>query len=81
MQATKAKHNTRNHQELSDRVEELREQVGLVGEGLTGMAVTAGAVATDQLAPVQEYVKANPIRAMLIAAGVGAVLSMILVRK
>jgi ElaB/YqjD/DUF883 family membrane-anchored ribosome-binding protein len=79
--ATKKSHNTRAQHELSDRVQELREQAAVVGEGLTGLASTAGAAATDQLAPVEEYIKENPVRAVLIAAGVGALLGLIFLRR
>lgn len=82
MHAAKVSKNNRgHHDELAHRVDELREQAAIVGEGLSGIAATAGAVATDQLAPLQTYIKDKPLRSILIAAGVGAVLGLLLIRK
>lgn len=64
----------------ANRIEEFREQAGVVGQGLSGMASTAGAAATDQLDPVRDYVKEAPLKSLLMAAGIGAVFAMIMRR-
>jgi ElaB/YqjD/DUF883 family membrane-anchored ribosome-binding protein len=63
------------------RIEEFREQAAVVGQGLAGLAATAGAVATDRIHPVENYVQANPVKSILIAAGIGALLGMVCLRR
>ncbi len=57
---------------------EIRERMSDVKEDVRALASTAGQAALEQLDPVEDYVRKNPIRALLIAGGVGIVLGMIL---
>lgn len=61
--------------------EELRHQAANIGRDFTTMkrdvrelAGTAGDVMMDQLDPVVDYVHRQPVKALLIAAAVGAVI-------
>ncbi len=64
----------------SSRIEELREHTAAVGAEISALATTAGALATDQLDPIRNYVKDAPMKSLLIAAGAGALLTLILRR-
>jgi ElaB/YqjD/DUF883 family membrane-anchored ribosome-binding protein len=57
---------------------EIRERLSDVKEDVRALASTTGQAALQQLDPLEEYVRKNPIRALLIAGGVGIVLGMIL---
>ena len=60
---------------------ELRDQAVSVGEEMRRMASTAGSVARDQLDPLEQYVRTKPIQSLLMAAGVGALLGLIFLRR
>jgi len=45
------------------------------------LAAAAGHVARKQLDPLAEYVQAQPVKSLLMAAGVGALLGMIFGRR
>lgn len=76
-----AKRNSRAHQNNQNHLSEMREHVSEVGEAMRGMVAAAGSTVTDQLDPLQEYIKAKPLKSLLIAAGAGAVLSFIFLRR
>jgi len=65
----------------NNHLSELREQMGTVGEAFRDMASTAGSVATDQLDPLESYIQEKPLRSVLIAAGVGALLGVLFLRR
>lgn len=52
-------------------VAELREQLHLVSQDVQELAKTAGNVAKSQLDPIEDYIREQPLKAALIAAGVG----------
>ncbi|MGE0480435.1 MAG: hypothetical protein AB7Q17_08180 [Phycisphaerae bacterium] len=60
---------------------QLREQAAGLGHDMRELAATAGQVARRQLDPIEEYVQAQPVRSLLIAAGVGAVLGLVFGRR
>ncbi len=61
-------------------IPELRERMADVREDVRALASTAGQAALEQLDPVEDYVRRYPLRAILIAGGVGVVLGMIMRR-
>lgn len=65
----------------NNHVAELRGQAVRMGRDVQGLAATAGAVARDQLDPIESYVQAHPLKSMLIAAGVGALFSFVFLRR
>jgi ElaB/YqjD/DUF883 family membrane-anchored ribosome-binding protein len=77
MHAKRGGRSTVNNHHLAD----LREEAMSVGEGVKRMAETAGNVARHQLDPLEEYVRAKPIHSLLMAAGVGALLGLIFLRR
>jgi ElaB/YqjD/DUF883 family membrane-anchored ribosome-binding protein len=79
MESTKMTKSSRSNH--LDRMKEIRDQAAVVSQGLSGIAATAGAAATDQLEPIEKYVKKNPVRSMLLAAGIGAVLGVLFLRR
>lgn len=66
---------------MSNHMHEMREQVSTVGYGLSGLATAAGAAATEQIEPLEDYVRQKPLKALLIAAGVGALLGLFFHRR
>jgi ElaB/YqjD/DUF883 family membrane-anchored ribosome-binding protein len=60
---------------------ELRSQVNAVRRDLRDLASAAGDVALDQLDPIEQYVLAKPMKAVLIAAGIGACLGFLFRRR
>lgn len=64
-----------------NRMEDLRNQARTVGRDVRDLAATAGDVARHQLDPVEHYIQAHPVKSLLIAAGVGAVLTLLLGRR
>ena len=55
---------------------ELRQHAAAIGDNVRGMVEVAGAATTDQLDPVQVYVREKPLRSILMAAGVGVLLGL-----
>ncbi len=60
---------------------EIREQVATVGEDMRELARTAGQAALDRMDPVEQYVREKPLRAVLMAAGIGALIGAIFLRR
>ena len=60
---------------------ELRGHAEAVGRDVQELAAAAGHVARQQLDPLAEYVQAQPVKSLLMAAGVGALLGIILGRR
>jgi ElaB/YqjD/DUF883 family membrane-anchored ribosome-binding protein len=58
-------------------VKRLKDQAIVVGEDIQELAHTAGAAAREQLDPVDEYVRRQPLKSLLIAAAAGAVFGML----
>lgn len=56
---------------------DLREQVDAVGEDLRKLASTATASALELANPIEEYIQKKPLKSVLIAAGVGALIGII----
>lgn len=59
----------------------LRTQAEKVGRDVQELASTAGDVAMKRLDPIAEYVQAEPIKSLLIAAAAGALLAMLFGRR
>lgn len=59
----------------------LREQASVVREDVRELAYAAGDAAREQLDPLEEYVREKPMKALLIAAGVGALIGMVFLRR
>ncbi len=59
---------------------ELREQASAIGDDFRQLATTAGAAARGQLSPIENSIREQPLKSMLIAAGVGALIGMFLKR-
>lgn len=62
----------------SARLNDVKEQAAVVGEDLRELSSTVGRAATRQLDPLVEYVDENPVKAMLMAVGVGVLIGMFL---
>lgn len=62
-------------------MEDIREQAVAVGEDVRELARTAGKAAIDQMDPIEEYVREKPIKSLLIAAGVGALIGAVFLRR
>jgi len=72
------RHSTSGNQHA---VSELRGHAEAVGRDMQELAAAAGHVARKQLDPLAEYVQAQPVKSLLMAAGVGALLGMIFGRR
>ena len=59
----------------------LRQQAETMTHDARGLAMSAGAVAREQLGPLKEYVIEKPIQSLLIAAGVGVVFGLVFFRR
>lgn len=59
----------------------LRDGVHKITEGVREITATAGTAAKAQVDPIGDYVREYPIQSMLIAAGVGAVLGLLFLRR
>lgn len=62
-------------------LEDIREQAVAVGADVRELAQTAGRAAMDQMNPVEDYIREKPLKSMLIAAGVGALVGAIFLRR
>ena len=62
-------------------LQELREQAGKLNEGVREIAATGGKLATDQLDTLEKYIKGQPMKSLLIAAGVGALFGFFFFRR
>jgi ElaB/YqjD/DUF883 family membrane-anchored ribosome-binding protein len=67
--------------ELSRAARELRDTAGHVKGDVRDMAGALGAMAREQTEPIEDYVRNNPIRALLYAAGVGALIGIVFRRR
>jgi ElaB/YqjD/DUF883 family membrane-anchored ribosome-binding protein len=45
------------------------------------LAAAAGDMALDRLDPLEEYIQAKPIKSLLLAAGIGALVGMLFRRR
>jgi ElaB/YqjD/DUF883 family membrane-anchored ribosome-binding protein len=59
----------------------LREQALTVGREVRELAATAGAAACAKVDPLAEYVREKPLKALLVAAGVGALCGVVFFRR
>ncbi len=59
----------------------LRRQAQTITHDARGLAVSAGAVAREQLDPMKDYVVDKPLQSLLIAAGVGLIFGLIFFRR
>ena len=75
------KQKNRMHHNDSVGLQELRDQAVTVGEDVRGLARTAGQAAIDQMDPVESYIREKPLKSVLIAAGVGALLGAFYLRR
>jgi ElaB/YqjD/DUF883 family membrane-anchored ribosome-binding protein len=75
---TRSRRSTHSNNAHAD---ELRAQAHEIGENVKALAATAGAAVTDRLGPVEQYVQEKPVKALLIAAGAGAVLGLLFLRR
>lgn len=62
-------------------MEEIRSQAVSIGDSVRAMAATAGEAAGESLGPLENYVREKPIKSMLMAAGAGALLGVLLLRR
>jgi ElaB/YqjD/DUF883 family membrane-anchored ribosome-binding protein len=65
----------------NDERASFREQAGVVRDDVKELARAAGDTAVQKLDPVQEFVREKPVKSLLIAAGVGAVLGAVFMRR
>ncbi len=66
-----------NHKHLH----ELRGHVDAMRHDLREMASSAGDLAIEQLGPMEEYVRAKPVKSLVIAAGLGAIVGFLFRRR
>lgn len=71
--------NNRNHNNKG--FDGIRDQAATVGEDVRELARTTGKAALDQMDPVERYVREKPLRSVLMAAGVGALIGAIFLRR
>ena len=69
----RAHHNGDLSEHLHESATRLKEQAITVGDDLRQMAVTAGESALGLTDPIEKYIKAKPMKAVLISAAIGAV--------
>lgn len=60
---------------------ELRSQVNAVRRDLRDLASAAGDRVLDQLDPLEKYVLAKPMKSLLLAAGIGAIVGFLFRRR
>jgi ElaB/YqjD/DUF883 family membrane-anchored ribosome-binding protein len=60
---------------------DLQSQVATLGRDVQELASAAGDAARAQFGPIAEYVREQPVKALFMAAGVGALLGLILRRR
>ena len=61
--------------------DDVRHQAATVGDDVRELARTAGQAALDQMDPVEHYVREKPLRSVLMAAGIGALIGAIFLRR
>jgi len=82
MTANPTQNQSRGHDSQShSRMDDLRQQAGRLGEDVREIAATGGKVATDQLESVEKYIKNQPMKSLLIAAGIGALFGFFFLRR
>ena len=62
-------------------VKELRSHAEAVSRDMQELASAAGDMAKHQLDPLADYIRAKPMKSLLIAAGVGAMLGIVFGRR
>ena len=62
------------------RMNEVKQQAQAVGEDIRELTSSVGRAATQQLDPLIEYVDENPVKAVLMAVGIGVLIGMFLKR-
>ena len=62
------------------RMNEVKQQAAVVGEDIRELTNSVGKMATRQLDPIVEYVDENPVKAVLMAVGIGVLIGMFLKR-
>jgi len=71
----------RDDTNLHNRLGELRDEAGIVTEGVRAMAATGKHMATDQLDSLESYIKERPMKSLLVAAGIGALFGFFFLRR
>ena len=59
---------------------EVKQQASVVGEDIRELTNTVGRAASRQLDPIVEYVDENPVKAVMMAVGIGVLIGMFLKR-
>jgi len=59
----------------------LKEQVEILREDVSRLAADAGVAAQHQLDPLTQYVAREPLKALLIASGIGCFLGFLFSRR
>ena len=62
-------------------VAELRSHAETIGRDVRELASTAGQLALEQMDPIERYVRERPVKSLMIAAGAGALLALLLRRR
>lgn len=79
---TASKHKrSRRIPSANNHMQEIRRRAVHIGEDVRAMAATAGSAAGDSLGPVEDYVRKQPIKSLLMAAAAGAVLGVVFLRR
>lgn len=60
---------------------ELRSQMNTIGRDMRGLAAAAGDAAVHQLDPLEDYIRTKPIKTLLMAAGIGAIVGFLFRRR
>lgn len=79
MVATAAKHSRKAMRNGS--VNAVRDQAVTVGEDVRQLAEIAGKAVLNQMNPIEEYVREKPLRSLMIAAGAGCLLGLLMLRR
>lgn len=68
---------TMRMENAKSHVSELRSHAENVGRDISELASTAGQYARKQIDPIEQFVREQPVKSLLIAAGAGAVLGLL----
>ncbi len=71
----------RNNRMQSAPMQSLKDQAANIRRDAWGLAESAGAVASEQLDPIRQYVADKPLQSLLIATGAGLLLGFIFGRR
>jgi len=79
MNRSHARRGNRRHHE--NNFAALKKRAAVVQKDVRELAATAGESALDIVGPIEEYVQRKPVKSVLIAAGIGAVLGLLFLRR